>query len=133
MFEFSFDFNLDLARRDTNNTSIRVDISNVRGYWDAIVDSPGIQSSANKRLENRFFSPSTSDWIKKWQDFEDSVLFNPEDAIVIKEDVSAPIFWETVDDCYVDEDYYGEGVGASVRGSVDAQLWYGFTMVVSTL
>lgn len=99
----------------------------MKGYWDAVVNSPGIQSSQENEIKERFFSPDASDWIK----IINTIPFLIEDALVIKEDVSAPVLWETVDECYIGGDYYGEGIGAVVKGTVDAKMWYGFSVIVS--
>jgi chitinase len=63
VFDFNFDFNFDLVRRDTNNTSLRMDYSNIAGYWKSIVDSPGIQSRSLKEpvLVDHFFAPTNTD------------------------------------------------------------------------
>lgn len=47
VYDFTFDYDMALVRRDAGDFSIRMDYSNVRGYWDAVVDSDGI--SAKKR------------------------------------------------------------------------------------
>lgn len=96
------------------------------GYWDAIVSPPGNPSSKTNKLQERFFSPIPGDWIN----IIGNIPFLLEDALVIQEDISAPIFWETIDQCQIGDEFYAEGVGAVVTGTVDAQLWYGFSMIV---
>ncbi|KAF6785553.1 chitinase [Colletotrichum sojae] len=57
VFTLTFDLDLTLARRDTTNTRIRVDYSNIRGYWNAAVDSPGIEG-----VSKRFHAPTAAQW-----------------------------------------------------------------------
>ncbi|KAM0518034.1 hypothetical protein ACHAPE_004436 [Trichoderma viride] len=127
VFDFYFDFNMGLVRRDTNNTSIRIDYSNVKGYWNSVVNSPGIQS---RDLTRRFFAPSSVDWQKKYSSdgysaFEDSTSFD------ISEDVQAPLLWQTAQDCPVDGSTFNEGIGAYIKGKLNAHFLYGFSLVAS--
>jgi chitinase len=133
VYEFSFDFNVDLMRRDTNNTSIRLDYSNIKGYWDALVDSPGIQSrDLGSTLGGRFFAPTNEDWEKAYSSSSSGVNleWNPSDAVSINEDMSAAVFWQTAEECPISSDDYGEGFGAYVTGSLDATFYYGFSILV---
>lgn len=57
VYDFTFDMNMKLARRDTNNTMVRIDFSNVIGYWDNLVDYPGIQSSDASNMMRRSLRP----------------------------------------------------------------------------
>jgi hypothetical protein len=128
VFDFSFDFNFKLVRRDSNNTSIRMDYSNTKGYWDQLVDSPGIQARDFKNLDERFFAPTDIDWVSVY-DEADKYSYEPNSAIKIKEDMSAPLFWQTVDGCDIDGLDYGEGFGAYVLGNVDASFYFGFSLI----
>lgn len=127
VFDFYFDFDMGLVRRDTNNTNIRIDYSNVKGYWDSVVNSPGIQS---RDLTRRFFAPSSVDWENKYSSdgyssLEDSKSFD------ISEDIQAPLLWQTAQDCPVDGSTFDEGIGAYIEGKLNAHFLYGFSMVVS--
>nr|WOD46715.1 hypothetical protein [Trichoderma atroviride] len=127
VFDFYFDFNMGLVRRDTNNTSIRIDYSNVKGYWDSVVNSPGIQT---RDLTRRFFAPSSAEWQKKYSSdgysaFEDSKSFD------INADVQAPLLWQTAQDCPIDGSTFNEGIGAYIKGKLNAHFLYGFSMVAS--
>ncbi|KAH8129747.1 glycoside hydrolase superfamily [Trichoderma asperelloides] len=62
VYDFTFDMNMKLARRDTNNTMVRIDFSNVIGYWDNLVDYPGIQSSDASNMMRRYFAPTFDNW-----------------------------------------------------------------------
>lgn len=118
---------MGLVRRDTNHTSIRIDYSNVKGYWDSVVNSPGIQS---RDLTRRFFAPSSADWQEKYSSdgystFEDSKSFD------ISEDIQAPLLWQTAQDCPIEGSTFDEGIGAYIKGKLNAHFLYGFSMVVS--
>ncbi|POS72695.1 chitinase [Diaporthe helianthi] len=131
VYEFSFDFNFDLMRRDSEGLSVRIDYSNVRGYWDTIVDAPGIQARDISNIEDRFFAPTKTDWQALYAKATDSDEFNynPNDKVAINEDISAPMYWQTATECPVDGQDYDEGFGAYVEGRVDATFYYGFSMV----
>lgn len=116
-------------RRDTNNTRIRLDYSNAQNYWDAIVDSPGIQSRHVGTLEERFFAPDKAEWTKKGLDFE----FDTSNGETIQKDIGTPLFWQTVDDCDISGSDFSEGVGVYVDGTIDAKLFYGFSLIVRAL
>ncbi|KAL9560669.1 hypothetical protein ACKAV7_015160 [Fusarium commune] len=128
VFDFTFDFNFKFMRRDSNNTSIRMDYSNTPGYWNQLVDRAGIQSRDLKHLDERFFAPTDLDWNLAYDD-GDKYTFDPKDAAKIKKDVSAPLYWQTVDNCDIDGAAYNEGFGAYVNGEIDAQFYYGFSLI----
>ena len=107
-----------------------MDYSNTPGYWDQLVDSPGIQSRDLHQHNERFFAPINAAYNKLYND-EDKFEFDPGSATKIKEDISAPLFWQTVDGCEIDGRDYSEGIGAFVEGNIDASFYYGFTLIVS--
>ncbi|RBA18191.1 chitinase [Fusarium proliferatum] len=128
VFDFSFDFNFKLMRRDSNNTSIRMDYSNTPGYWDQLVDRPGIQSRDLQHLDERFFAPSDLEWNSVYDD-TDKFKFDPGSATKIKKDLSAPLYWQTVDGCAINGTDYSEGFGAYLNGEIDASFYYGFSLI----
>ena len=132
VFDFNFDFNFDLVRRDTNNTSLRMDYSNIAGYWNTLVDAPGIQSRSLKEpaLVDRFFAPTSAGWVQR-ESSGINLQYNPADALVVKQDLSAPVFWQSVEECRVDGAEFSEGFGAYVLGSVDASFYYGLSIVAT--
>ncbi|KAL7895963.1 glycoside hydrolase family 18 protein [Trichoderma sp. TUCIM 5745] len=95
VFDFYFDFNMGLVRRDTNSTSIRIDYSNVKGYWNSVVNSPGIQS---RDLKRRFFAPSSVDWQQKYSS-DGYSTFGDLKSFDISEDVQAPLLWQAAQGC----------------------------------
>lgn len=60
--ELSYDF--ALVKRDAGDVYIRVDYSNLPGYWNAVVDSAGEakKRSTSSRIDKRFFSPQAPSW-----------------------------------------------------------------------
>ncbi|KAK6449202.1 hypothetical protein FP744_10005452 [Trichoderma asperellum] len=131
VYDFSFDFNLGLMRRDSNNTRFRLDYSNVPGYWNHLVNAPGIQSRDLKKLESRFFASTTEDWNTAFETTE--LNWSPTDATQIQEDVSAPVFWQSVGECSIGDSTASEGFGAFVDGNIDVKFWVGFSMIVRPL
>lgn len=127
VFDFYFDFNMGLVRRDTNSTSIRIDYSNVKGYWNSVVNSPGIQS---RDLKRRFFAPSSVDWQQKYSS-DGYSTFGDLKSFDISEDVQAPLLWQAAQGCPVDGSTFNEGIGAYIKGKLSARFFYGFSMVVS--
>jgi len=65
--DMSYDFSLvERAKRDVNDVFIRVDYSNIPGYWNAMVDSPGRRQKKRSRIDKRFFSSNPEDWKMKF-------------------------------------------------------------------
>ena len=58
IFDFVFDYDMAKLKRDSGSLSMRVDYSNVGGYWDKVVKAPGV---TKRSLEDRYFSGSNSD------------------------------------------------------------------------
>ncbi|KAF4331819.1 glycoside hydrolase family 18 [Fusarium beomiforme] len=128
VYDFSSDFNFKLMRRVSNNTSIRMDYSNTPGYWDQLVDSSGIQSRDLRHLDERFFAPKDLEWNSVY-DEDDKYTFDPGSATKIKNDISAPLFWHTVDICVIDGRDYSEGIGVYANGDIDSSFYYGFSLI----
>jgi chitinase len=135
VYDFSFDFNLNLARRDTNNTIMRLDFSNVAGYWDSLVDSPGIQSRDLSSLDDRFFAPTPTDWSAQTLNTKFREGADIQDYTSIDEDLSTGILWATTKtgQCSINGLDYTEGVAAWVEGTINSTFYYGFSMIVSLI
>lgn len=98
VYDFTFDFNFDLMRRDTNLTSVRMDYSNYAGYWDSLVDSDGIQDSSSSKSRKRYFAPTIYDWkdmYSKSYTFKDANYTST--PLTVSMDMSKEIFWESQD------------------------------------
>ncbi|KAH8655299.1 hypothetical protein BX600DRAFT_525229 [Xylariales sp. PMI_506] len=121
----------NLTERDDGSFQIRVDFSNHPDYWDSVVDSPGIQSGGSDKVKKRYFAPEQTQWDSKMKDTTDTTDTSIKTHISV--DMSAPLFWEQTgpSDCTVDGDHYAEGVAIYVDGTLDAEFYYGFSMISS--
>ncbi|RSL51633.1 hypothetical protein CEP51_015172 [Fusarium floridanum] len=128
VFDFAFDMNLNKTRRDTGDLKVRVDYSNVGGYWNAAVDSLGIQAgdSLHRRIAKRFFAESQADWRTMYQDAE---VHKSDGERFVNEEIDTPLFWETAQDCEFEGEDYELGFGAHVGGKIKADFTYGFSMI----
>lgn len=126
VFDFSFDLDTKQKRQDAGEFIVRVDYSNTKGYWNAAVDSPGVESDSAAK---RYWSPSNSNWRDMYQasvgDFD--VSYDDRD---ISETFDVPIYWDTAKGCEVDDEEYELGFGSHVEGSFNAEFTYGFSMHV---
>lgn len=120
---------MGLARRDTNNTSIRLDYSNVKGYWDRIVDSPSEQDKKARDLMKRYYSDSNEEWRKDYGISNAYFQYENTNAVKIKEDLSGFARWQSINDCEVEGSYYNEGFAAYISGSIDAEMYFGFYLI----
>ncbi|KAH6867367.1 hypothetical protein B0T10DRAFT_572385 [Thelonectria olida] len=112
------------------NTKVRIDYSNVAGYWNAAVDSPGIQSgdSLSRRIAKRFFANSQADWRTM---YKNAKVHGGDGERFIEKNIDTPLFWDTVQDCEFDGEDYELGFGAHVGGTLNADFTYGFSMIAS--
>lgn len=129
IYEFSFDFNKHERRADAN-VSIRMDMTNVKGYWDGLVDSPGVQK---RDVERRYLSSLNLEWKKTLQKGDRFQYGSGEYGLKVKKDLSTPVFWQAVENCPIGGKHYGEGIAAFMEGKVDARLHYAATVIVSIL
>ncbi|RSM03030.1 hypothetical protein CEP52_007639 [Fusarium oligoseptatum] len=127
VFEFSFDFDR-LETRDDANIAIRMDVSNVKGYWDRLVDSPGVET---RDLETRYFSALNVDWKATFRD-DEKFTWDAGTSLGIKMDLSAPVFWQAAEDCPVGDEDYGQGIAAFVDGNVDASMFYAVSVIATS-
>lgn len=136
VYDFKFDYNMDLSRRDTTNkTSIRLDYSNVAGYWDEIVDSPGIEDNDGEKearsLVKRFYSSSTQDWKSNYGTSNTRFQYENSNGIPIKQDLSELVWYQTASGCEFVGEEWGEAFAAYVTGEIDAEMYIGFSLVGS--
>ncbi|KAJ4094417.1 hypothetical protein NW760_012753 [Fusarium oxysporum] len=128
IYEFSFDFNKHERRADAN-VSIRMDMTNVKGYWDRLVDSPGVQK---RDVERRYLSSLNLDWKKTLQKGDRFRYGSGEYGLKVKKDLSTPVFWQAVENCPIGGKHYGEGIAAFMEGKVDARLHYAATVIATS-
>ncbi|KAH7227281.1 hypothetical protein B0J15DRAFT_556340 [Fusarium solani] len=126
VFEFSFDFDR-LETRDDAKVAIRMDVSNDKGYWDHLVDSPGVET---RDLETRYFSALNTDWKATFRD-DTKFVWDAGTSLGIKKDLSAPVFWQAAEDCPVGDEDYGQGIAAFVEGEVEASMFYAVSIIAT--
>jgi chitinase len=107
-----------------------MDITNVKGYWDSHVDSPGV---SKRGIERRYHSFLNNDWKAKFENGDQLHYATGETALKIDKDLSTPVFWQAADSCPVGDKDYGEGIAAFIQGRVKADMYYTTTVIVSTV
>ncbi|KAL5608620.1 hypothetical protein FOVSG1_003301 [Fusarium oxysporum f. sp. vasinfectum] len=128
IYEFSFDFNKQERRADAK-VAIRMDMTNIKGHWDGLVDAPGVEK---RDVERRYFSPLNTNWKKTLQKGNRFHYDSGEYAMKVKKDLSTPVFWQAAENCPVGDKYYGEGIAAFIEGKVDASLYYAVTVIATS-
>jgi chitinase len=61
---------MGLVRRDAGKYSIRMDYSNVQGYWKSVIDSDRVKKRSLKQLVDRFYSSKQQDWFDKFNNLD---------------------------------------------------------------
>ncbi|KAF5624294.1 hypothetical protein F25303_11543 [Fusarium sp. NRRL 25303] len=114
IYEFSFDFNKE-KRRDDAEVAIRMDVTNAKGHWDGLVNSPGVEK---RYLERRYLSQIP--------------IRLGENSLKVQKDLSTPVFWQAAENCSVADKRYGEGIAAFIKGKVDTKLSYAVTVIATS-
>ncbi|EXL68538.1 hypothetical protein FOPG_15425 [Fusarium oxysporum f. sp. conglutinans race 2 54008] len=128
IYEFSFDFNKHERRADAK-VAIRMDMTNVKGYWDGLFDSPGVKK---RDVERRYLSSLNVDWKTALQK-HDKLQYGPDkNPLKVEKDLSTPVFWQAADSCPVGDKHQGEGIAAFIEGKVDASLSYAATVIATS-
>ncbi|KAF5846481.1 hypothetical protein GGP41_003866, partial [Bipolaris sorokiniana] len=100
---------------------IRLDYSNVPGYWYAMVDTPeGSQNRDLKSLVDRFFDYGNKE---AWYNRFNKLGFYSGNSIKITEKLDRPPIDE--------EGKLGESLGIAMQGSSSIELRYGFSMIAT--
>lgn len=97
------------------------------GYWDLLVDSEGVESIDTKRLEERFHSSDGIEWRDKFKDLR----FNSEGDKNFKQSLTQSMYWGSINQCSIDGEQFGEGLGAYIDGDINANFHYTFGLYVS--
>lgn len=97
VYNFSFDFNVSLRRRDSNSTRVPIDFSSHRGYCDKLVDADGVQGSSGSRGGNsdkqrRYFGPDPHGWMDEYDDMMSVVAEEDSDSIDISGPMDRPLY-----------------------------------------
>ncbi|KAF5668287.1 hypothetical protein FDENT_11903 [Fusarium denticulatum] len=128
IYEFSFDFNQHERRTDAE-VAIRMDITNVKGHWDGVVDSPGIKKS---HLERRYFSPDHTKWKENLQGVDRFHYGSGENSLKVQKKLTTPVFTQAAGNSSIEDKHYGIGIAAFVEGKVDAKMSYGVTVIATS-
>ncbi|PNP61480.1 hypothetical protein FNYG_13767 [Fusarium nygamai] len=128
IYEFSFDFNKHERRADAE-VAIRMDMTNVKGHWDGLVDSPGVKK---RDIERRYVSRLNTDWKKTLQQGDRFQYNSGENSLRVKKDLSTPVFWQAIENCSVGGERFGQGIGAYIQGNVDANMSYAVTVIAAS-
>lgn len=130
VYDFTFDYNIGLVRRDTGRLSIRLDYSNVPGYWYAVVDTPGKKKRDLNTLVERFYGNS-ADWYAKFN----RISFNDKQGLKISEKLDKLVYHNGQTCHYNDVPEgggdIGESISIAVQGTTDVALHYGFSMIAT--
>ncbi|KAF5552823.1 hypothetical protein FNAPI_6962 [Fusarium napiforme] len=128
IYEFSFDFNKH-ERRDDANVAIRMDMTNVKGHWDGLVDSPGVKK---RDLERRYVSRLNTDWKRTLQKGDRFHYHSGENSLIVKKDLSTPVFRQAPRNSSSADEHHGEGIAAFIEGRVDANMYYAVTVIATS-
>jgi chitinase len=127
IYEFSFDFNKHERRADAK-VAIRMDMTNVKGHWDGLVDSPGVKK---RDLERRYVSRLNIDRKTTLQKGDRFHYHSGENSLKFKKDLSTPVFRQAAGNSSSADKHHGDGIAAFVEGKVDANMYYAVTVIVS--
>jgi chitinase len=128
VFDFAFDYNFKLIRRDSDQTSIRLDYSSIPGYWNSLVDSDGDDSTDARRLRERYYSRDDIAWSEKFN----QLSLDERHTINVDKSLTQAMYWDSIDSCDVNGEKFGEGLGAYIDGSISASFEFGWSLYVST-
>ncbi|KAJ6194672.1 hypothetical protein J3E72DRAFT_198535 [Bipolaris maydis] len=134
VYDFKFDYNIGLVRRDAGRLSIRLDYSNVPGYWYAVVDTPGgSQKRDLKTLVDRFFDYGNTE---AWYNRFNKLGFLTGNSIKITEKLDRLVYHNGQTCNYIDkpvdeEGKLGESLSVAMQGSSSIELHYGFSMIAT--
>ncbi|KAF1988220.1 glycoside hydrolase family 18 protein [Aulographum hederae CBS 113979] len=126
VYDFTFDYNIGLVRRDAGRISIRMDYSNVPGYWGHVVNSPGMRKRNLNQLVDRFFSSRTKDWDNKFNELDR--VENSGD--IMRGSLDQLVFFERKM-CTTSKGQYGQGIAVAIEGNTDIVGAYGFSLVAT--
>ncbi|XEV07561.1 hypothetical protein FSHL1_012848 [Fusarium sambucinum] len=128
VYDFSFDYDMGLVRRDAGEYSLRLDYSNVRGYWNAVVDLTGKKRDL-KHLVDRFYADNSKDWFTQFDktDIEKSSDLNDNTRSVLNQ-----LLYFDSQMCDVNGgEREGQGFSVTLEGSTNAKFFYGFSLIAT--
>ncbi|RSL95244.1 hypothetical protein CDV31_013975 [Fusarium ambrosium] len=128
VYDFTFDYNMQLVRRDAGKISIRMDYSNVKGYWKAVVAGAPKLKRDLKSLVDRFFSGQQGEWFEAF----DSIPLGGNGNLgdVGKQDISKLIYYNG-ETCTGKDGKEGQGIAVAIDGQTDVEFFHGFSMIAT--
>ncbi|KAI0123659.1 hypothetical protein BJ170DRAFT_659563 [Xylariales sp. AK1849] len=132
VYDFTFDYNTALVRRDAGTISIRMDYSNVKGYWDAVVNSDGINSKRRdlEDIVDRFYSSNKDDWYKAFDSLDTTGSTSLNDLVFSDKTIDHLVYFDT-QMCTIADGQQGEGIAVAVEGFLNAEFYYGFSLIAT--
>ncbi|SPJ91021.1 uncharacterized protein FTOL_13423 [Fusarium torulosum] len=128
VYDFSFDYDMGLVRRDSGEYSLRIDYSNVRGYWNAVVDLTGKKRNL-KHLVDRFYADNSKDWFTQ---FDKTDVGKSEDLNDNTRSILNQLLYFDSQMCDVNGgEREGQGFSLTLEGSSNAKFFYGFSLIAT--
>ncbi|KAE8363570.1 hypothetical protein BDV27DRAFT_158663 [Aspergillus caelatus] len=140
VMDLNFSYNFGLAKRAASvddRLQIRVDYSNIPGYWNDIVDEEGEESSdkrrrgitprisahdiSHKELHKRFFSDDSAPWGRKINKLVSAPYYTD-----LSYDFDSPMFYEKIDNCKGEQEKY---LSMWAKGECKVGTKFGFTFI----
>lgn len=106
-----------------------MDYSNVKSYWNNVVNKAGKKRRDLKDLADRFDSNFTKDWFAQFNESEfsksDSLKDNP------KSSSNQLVYYDAQMCSTEDGDKEGQGIAITLEGQTTARFFYGFSMIAT--
>jgi|SRR5690242_6318608 len=128
VYYFTFDYDMGNVRRDAGRYSIRMDYSNVQGYWKAVVDSEGVKKRSLKELVDRFDSSKQDNWFDKFNNIDTSNSSELSD--LTKTQLRHLVFSEN-QMCTTNGGETGQEIAATIDGVLEVDFYYGFSLIAT--
>ncbi|KAF5862395.1 hypothetical protein ETB97_011752 [Aspergillus alliaceus] len=127
VFDFTFDYNTALVRRDAEKFSVRMDFSNVPRYWNAVVDAPGPSSSKRdiNQLVGRFYG-SSDEWYTKFK----SLKFPAAQGTKYTEKLDQLVY-HNPQICEYAGTQVGESLSVAMEGTTTVESHFGFSLIAT--
>lgn len=117
VMELVFDYDFNLVRRDSGSISLRIDYSNIPGYWKGVVDTPG--ALKKKSVEGRGFG-RLDWWANKFKSFRDKNVWGTMNSKINQRVLAVTKSCTAANDAYLD-------IAAS--GQFGLRYRFGFTFI----
>jgi hypothetical protein len=104
-----------------------MDLSNVPGYWNAVVDAPGSSSSKQdlNQLVDRFYG-SSDEWYTKFK----SLKFPGSQGIKYTEKLDQLVY-HNPQICEYEGTQVGESLSVAMEGTTTVESYFGFSLIAT--